>query len=131
MFIAWTICQEFFEEDFRRISERKADMERQGADCCDLVFGPIHSRRLGVSLGINLSPDDGKVCSFDCVYCEAGYNAQGTGSTGLPTRLISCRAICTLRSSMENFLLFLNGETTLVSSRFPCWSRTASLQPWV
>lgn len=50
------------------------------------VFGPIHSRRLGVSLGINLSPDDGKVCSFDCVYCEAGYNAQGTGSTGLPTR---------------------------------------------
>lgn len=50
------------------------------------VFGPIHSRRLGVSLGINLSPDDGKVCSFDCIYCEAGYNAQGTGTTGLPTR---------------------------------------------
>lgn len=48
------------------------------------VFGPIHSRRLGVSLGINLSPDDGKVCSFDCLYCEAGYNAQGPGTTGLP-----------------------------------------------
>ena len=50
------------------------------------VFGPIHSRRLGVSLGINLGPDDGKVCSFDCVYCEAGYNSQGTGTTGLPSR---------------------------------------------
>ena len=50
------------------------------------VFGYIHSRRLGVSLGINLMPDDGKVCSFDCLYCEAGYNAQGTGSTGLPPR---------------------------------------------
>lgn len=50
------------------------------------VFGPIHSRRLGTSLGINLGPDDGKVCSFDCVYCEAGYNAQGKGSTGLPPR---------------------------------------------
>lgn len=50
------------------------------------VFGPIHSRRLGVSLGINLSPDDGKVCSFDCIYCEAGYNSQGAGSTGLPRR---------------------------------------------
>lgn len=50
------------------------------------IFGPIHSRRLGVSLGINLSPDDGKVCSFDCIYCEAGYNAQGTGTTGLPLR---------------------------------------------
>lgn len=48
------------------------------------IFGPIHSRRLGTSLGINLSPNDGKVCSFDCIYCEAGYNAQGAGSTGLP-----------------------------------------------
>ncbi len=50
------------------------------------VFGPIHSRRLGVSLGINLGPDDGKVCTFDCIYCEAGYNAQGTGTTGIPAR---------------------------------------------
>jgi len=50
------------------------------------IFGPIHSRRLGVSLGINLCPDDGKVCSFDCIYCEAGYNAQGCGTTGLPSR---------------------------------------------
>lgn len=50
------------------------------------IFGPIHSRRLGVSLGINLMPDDGKVCTFDCLYCEAGFNAQGSGTTGLPTR---------------------------------------------
>lgn len=50
------------------------------------IFGPIRSRRLGVSLGVNLSPNDGKVCSFDCVYCEAGYNSQGAGTTGLPKR---------------------------------------------
>lgn len=50
------------------------------------IFGPIHSRRLGTSLGINLMPDDGKVCSFDCLYCEAGYNSQGAGSSGLPSR---------------------------------------------
>lgn len=50
------------------------------------VFGPIHSRRLGTSLGINLSPSDGKVCSFDCLYCEAGFNSQGPGKAGLPTR---------------------------------------------
>lgn len=50
------------------------------------IFGPIHSRRLGVSLGINLTPDDGKICSFDCLYCEAGFNAQGPGTTGFPTR---------------------------------------------
>lgn len=50
------------------------------------IFGPIHSRRLGVSLGVNLSPYDGKVCSFDCLYCEAGFNAQGAGKSGLPAR---------------------------------------------
>ncbi|MCF0224986.1 MAG: radical SAM protein, partial [Fibrobacter sp.] len=43
------------------------------------IFGPIHSRRLGVSLGINLLPADGKVCSFDCIYCECGYNADHRG----------------------------------------------------
>lgn len=52
----------------------------------ETVFGPIHSRRLGSSLGVNLSPIDGKVCSFDCLYCEAGYNAQGQGKQGLPSR---------------------------------------------
>ena len=50
------------------------------------VFGPIHSRRLGISLGINLMPNDGKVCSFDCLYCEAGFNAQGPGRDGIPSR---------------------------------------------
>lgn len=52
----------------------------------ETIFGPIHSRRLGTSLGVNLSPNDGKICSFDCLYCEAGYNAQGPGTTGLPPR---------------------------------------------
>ena len=52
----------------------------------ETIFGPINSRRLGSSLGVNLSPRDGKVCSFDCLYCEAGFNAQGPGTTGLPSR---------------------------------------------
>lgn len=51
-----------------------------------IIFGPIHSRRLGTSLGINLSPIDGKICTFDCIYCEAGYNSQGAGTSGLPKR---------------------------------------------
>lgn len=38
------------------------------------VFGPVKSRRLGVSLGINLLPNDSKLCSFDCLYCECGWN---------------------------------------------------------
>lgn len=52
----------------------------------ETIFGPIHSRRLGSSLGINLMPNDGKICSFDCIYCEAGYNAQGTGKAGISPR---------------------------------------------
>lgn len=52
----------------------------------ETIFGPIHSRRLGVSLGVNLMPNDGKICSFDCVYCEAGFNAQGPGKSGIPSR---------------------------------------------
>lgn len=50
------------------------------------IFGPVHSRRLGVSLGINLLPADGKVCSFDCIYCECGFNKDHRPSKPLPTR---------------------------------------------
>ena len=50
------------------------------------VFGPVHSRRLGLSLGINLLPADGKVCSFDCVYCECGFNEDHRPQLPLPTR---------------------------------------------
>ena len=50
------------------------------------IFGPIKSRRLGISLGINLLPGDGKVCTFDCIYCECGLNAQRKPRTKLPTR---------------------------------------------
>ena len=50
------------------------------------IFGPVHSRRLGVSLGINLLPADGKFCSFDCVYCECGFNKDRRPKQKLPTR---------------------------------------------
>jgi len=52
-----------------------------------IVFGPVKSRRLGVSLGINLLPLTRKLCNFDCVYCECGLNSSETDSTMvLPTR---------------------------------------------
>lgn len=50
------------------------------------IFGPVNSRRLGVSLGINLMPSDGKVCSFDCLYCECGFNADFRPKRKRPTR---------------------------------------------
>ena len=40
------------------------------------IFGPVHSRRLGLSLGVNLMPASGKICTFDCLYCENGLNAE-------------------------------------------------------
>ncbi|MBR5053433.1 MAG: radical SAM protein [Bacteroidaceae bacterium] len=49
------------------------------------VFGPIHSRRLGISLGINLLPKGGKFCSFDCIYCECGLNRERRTKNPLPT----------------------------------------------
>ena len=52
----------------------------------DLVFGPIHSRRLGNSLGVNLLPKIGKICTFNCVYCECGWNPlQRDEHAKLPT----------------------------------------------
>ena len=50
------------------------------------IFGPIHSRRLGISLGINLMPADGKICTFDCVYCECGFNKDHHPRQSRPTR---------------------------------------------
>lgn len=50
------------------------------------IFGPVQSRRLGVSLGINLLPSDGKFCTFDCIYCECGYNKDNRARTKLPKR---------------------------------------------
>ena len=50
------------------------------------IFGPVHSRRLGISLGINLMPSDGKVCTFDCIYCECGLNHEHRPTLPRPTR---------------------------------------------
>ena len=51
----------------------------------DTVFGPIKSRRLGNSLGINLLPREGKWCNFDCIYCECGWNKDGLGDRKIPS----------------------------------------------
>ena len=65
----------------------------------ELVFGPIKSRRLGSSLGINISPEHGKLCNFDCIYCECGWNKDGRDDTRIPTPEELERA---LRSRLES-----------------------------
>lgn len=84
------------------------------------IFGPVHSRRLGVSLGINLLPEDGKVCTFDCIYCECGFNRDHRPTRPLPTRDEVCAALeARLRDMKANgpapdVLTFAgNGEPTV------------------
>jgi len=70
------------------------------------VFGPVHSRRLGVSLGINLMPADGKVCNFDCIYCECGFNADRRPRAPRPTRP-------EVRAALERKLRLMRAEGRL------------------
>ena len=84
------------------------------------IFGPIHSRRLGVSLGINLMPADGKICSFDCIYCECGFNAERRPTLPRPTRAEVSNALEQRLKQMQaegtapDVLTFAgNGEPTL------------------
>ena len=65
------------------------------------IYGPVHSRRLGLSLGINLMPGDGKICNFDCVYCECGTNGQRHTLSPRPTRQ---EVVAALEQSLGNML---------------------------
>lgn len=51
------------------------------------IFGPVKSRRLGISLGVNLLPNNCKVCNFNCIYCECGWTHANDLSSGLPSRV--------------------------------------------
>lgn len=86
----------------------------------EIVFGPVHSRRMGTSLGMNLLPYDGKLCSFDCIYCECGLNKDFRTRTKLPDRDNVSRALedklQTLKQEgvMLDVITFAgNGEPTL------------------
>ena len=66
-----------------------------------IVYGPIRSRRLGVSLGVNLMPTDAKLCSFDCVYCECGWN-RPVSHPQLPTREQVREALLSYLSTLDD-----------------------------
>lgn len=81
-----------------------------------IVYGPIHSRRLGVSLGMNLMPTTAKLCTFDCVYCECGWN-QPVSHPILPTReqvrIALDTKLLTLDIPLDVITFSGNGEPTL------------------
>ena len=90
-----------------------------------IIYGPIRSRRLGVSLGVNLMPTDAKLCTFDCVYCECGWNKDGRGDSRLPlpeelrreleAKLSECKSAGT---SIDSITFSGDGEPTL-NPHFP------------
>lgn len=75
----------------------------------ETVFGPIRSRRLGSSLGINLLPRNGKICNFDCIYCECGWNRDGLQDKALPSA-------ADVREALERKLRSLSAEGVGIDS---------------
>ncbi|MFI3248977.1 MAG: radical SAM protein [Rikenellaceae bacterium] len=89
----------------------------------ELIFGPIRSRRLGLSLGVNLLPQHAKICNFDCIYCECGSNSERKGEVAqrkfsnrgeVQTALRETLMKMHEEGEMPNVITFAgNGEPTL------------------
>ncbi len=86
----------------------------------DIIFGPIHSRRLGLSLGVNLLPTEAKLCNFDCIYCECGWNNDNQGVRKFNNKeIVISQLVETLdkmnaEGNLPNVITFAgNGEPTL------------------
>jgi wyosine [tRNA(Phe)-imidazoG37] synthetase (radical SAM superfamily) len=87
----------------------------------DIVFGPVKSRRLGVSLGINLLPGNFKICNFNCIYCECGWTGQDVDNPKkMPDRKLVREALESKLKEMSekdqepNVITFAgNGEPTM------------------
>jgi len=73
----------------------------------DIIFGPVKSRRLGTSLGINLLPTTGKLCNFNCIYCECGWSSGSNLKTRLPSRE-------EIRNRLEEKLLQIRDNRTML-----------------
>ena len=86
-----------------------------------LVYGPVKSRRLGASLGVNILPDARKVCNFNCPYCQYGWTPQDQKGTSLlderwpPADSVAAAvdAALVLDSRVDRITLAGNGEPTL------------------
>ena len=92
----------------------------------ETVFGPIKSRRLGNSLGINLLPVNGKICTFDCIYCECGWNKDGRDDTHLPSAVEVREALeAKLKQLLEegipvDSITFSGDGESTINPDFPC-----------
>ncbi len=85
-----------------------------------IIFGPVQSRRLGLSLGVNLLPLDNKLCSFECIYCECGWTKEKTGKMSFNSRAEVAVALesklneMVAQAAIPNVITFAgNGEPTM------------------
>ncbi len=84
-----------------------------------IIFGPVHSRRLGISLGVNLLLPTAKLCNFDCIYCECGWNGDHRGGSfntkeDVLFALQSKLSEMALEGELPNYITFAgNGEPTM------------------
>lgn len=87
-----------------------------------IINGPVRSRRLGTSLGLNIIPPRSKLCQFDCPYCECGFNTPKAGGAKWPSPDVVADALAktlTLSGVRPDWVTFAgNGEPTL-HPRFP------------
>ena len=85
----------------------------------DIVFGPIKSRRLGLSLGINIFPQGRKICSYNCIYCECGWTDAASSNEFVSTEIFKsainekCRDLKSKNIIPDSLTFAGNGESTL------------------
>jgi len=86
----------------------------------DIIFGPVKSRRLGASLGVNLLPVNGKFCNFNCIYCECGWSSGSVSINKLPKRQEIrerlegvLQAITANHTALDKITFAGNGEPTI------------------
>ena len=87
----------------------------------DIIYGPVRSRRLGISLGVNLLPLHSKLCNFDCIYCECGWNEDNrtervrfNSREDIRTALTSTLEKMQMEGTLPDVITFAgNGEPTI------------------
>lgn len=89
----------------------------------EIVYGPIHSRRLGASLGVNLLPARGKLCNFDCIYCECGWNRDNFSDGVFPTPE-------QFEAALRNALERISADGTALDSITFSGNGEPTLNPW-
>ena len=92
-----------------------------------IIYGPVHSRRLGVSLGVNLLPTTYKLCSFNCAYCQYGWTKKTTLD---PTHeLVDLPKLYQVATAMERALQHLSQDGQTIDSITICGNGEPTLYP--